>query len=102
VGAYLTGRDLADPLGLPLFGAFVGLRSLRVHVGNDEVLRDDSLRYVERAGASGVDAAVDVWEGMVHGFPGHPGHLEAADAAFHIAVRSSPRGSRRDLSIRPN
>jgi epsilon-lactone hydrolase len=85
VGAYLAGRAPTDPLASPLFGSFVGLPPLRVHVGNDEVLRDDSLRYVERAVAAGTDAAVDVWEGMVHGFLGHVGHLEAADAALRSA-----------------
>ena len=36
---------------------------------DDEVLLDDSLRYVERAVAAGVDARADVWMGMPHGFP---------------------------------
>jgi len=39
---------------------------IRVHVGDDEVLLDDSRRYVERAVAAGVDAALDVWMGMPH------------------------------------
>jgi len=56
-----------------------------MHVGNDEMLRDDSLRYVERAVAGGVDATVDVWEGMVHGFIGNAGRLEAADEALRNA-----------------
>jgi epsilon-lactone hydrolase len=85
VGTYLAGGDLTDPLASPLFGGFVGLPPLRVHVGNDEVLRDDSQRYVERAVAAGADATVDVWEGMVHGFPGNAGRLEAADAALRNA-----------------
>jgi monoterpene epsilon-lactone hydrolase len=85
VDAYLAGHDPTDPLASPLFGGFVGVPPLRVHVGNDEALRDDSLRYVERAVASGADAAVEVWEGMVHGFVGHAGHLEAADAALESA-----------------
>jgi acetyl esterase/lipase len=33
------------------------------------------MRYVERAAAAGVDAKVDVWEGMVHGFLGNVGRL---------------------------
>jgi acetyl esterase/lipase len=32
------------------------------------VLLDDSRRYVERAVAAGVDAELDVWMGMPHGF----------------------------------
>jgi len=82
IGAYLAGHDPADPLASPLFGNLAGLPPVRVHVGNDEVLRDDSLRYVERAVAAGVDATVGIWEGMVHGFPGNAGRLEAADAAL--------------------
>ena len=35
---------------------------------HDEVLLDDSRRYVERAVATGVDATLDVWMGMPHGF----------------------------------
>jgi epsilon-lactone hydrolase len=32
------------------------------------VLLDDSRRYVERAVAAGVDATLDVWMGMLHGY----------------------------------
>jgi acetyl esterase/lipase len=49
------------------------------------MLRDDSLRYVERAVAAGVDATVDVWEGMVHGFIGNAGRLQAADEVLRNA-----------------
>jgi len=34
---------------------------------DDEVLLDDSRRYVERAVAADVDAELDVWMGMPHG-----------------------------------
>ena len=84
VGAYLNGRARADPAASPLHGDLAGLPPVRVHVGDDEVLLDDSMRYVERAVAAGVDAKVDVWEGMVHGFLGNVGRLEAADAALAL------------------
>jgi monoterpene epsilon-lactone hydrolase len=51
-------------------------------VGDDEVLLDDSLRYAERAVAAGVDARVDVWMGMPHGFPASVGKLKAAVQAL--------------------
>jgi acetyl esterase/lipase len=54
----------------------------RIHVGDDEVLLDDSLRYVERALVAGVDARADVWMGMPHGFPGSIGRLKAAAQAL--------------------
>jgi acetyl esterase/lipase len=49
-----------------------------VHVGDAEVLLDDSRRYVERAVAAGVDAELDVWMGMPHGFVTGIGAFAAA------------------------
>ena len=34
------------------------------------MLLDDFLRFGERAVAAGIDARLDVWEGMPHGFVG--------------------------------
>jgi epsilon-lactone hydrolase len=58
------------------------LSPIRVHVGNDEVLLADSGRFVEGAIAAGVDARLDVWEGMIHGFLGSVGRLEASNQAL--------------------
>ena len=68
VAAYLGPVDPKDPLASPLYGDLRGLPSIRVHVGDDEVLLDDSRRFVERAVTAGVDAELDVWMGMPHGF----------------------------------
>jgi epsilon-lactone hydrolase len=82
VRAYLNGHDPSDPMASPLYGDLVGLPPIRVHVGDDEVLLDDSLRYVDRAIAAGVDAKAEVWEGMPHGFLGNVGRFDAATAAL--------------------
>jgi epsilon-lactone hydrolase len=82
VRSYLGDHDPADPLAFPLYGKFAGLPPIRVHVGDDEVLLDDSLRYIERAVAAAVDARVDVWEGMTHGFPSGIGTLAASNQAL--------------------
>ena len=66
----------------PLYADLAGLPPIRVHVGDAEVLLDDSLRYAARAVASRVDLKVDIWEGMPHGFVGSVGRLEAASAAL--------------------
>jgi monoterpene epsilon-lactone hydrolase len=55
-----------------------------VHVGNDEVLLDDSVRLVERAVAAGVDARLDVWQGMVHGYLGGIGRLAASTETLQL------------------
>ena len=60
VHSYLGGADARHPLASPLHGRHSGMPSTRIHVGDDEVLLDDSLRYVERAVAAGVDARADV------------------------------------------
>ena len=80
--SYLGGADARHPLASPLYGRHSGMPSTRIHVGDDEVLLDDSLRYVERAVAAGVDARADVWMGISHGFPGSIGRLKAAAQAL--------------------
>jgi epsilon-lactone hydrolase len=82
VETYLAGHDAADPLASPLNGEFAGLPPIRVHVGDDEVLLDDSVNFVTRAVAAGVDAEIDIWEGMPHGFVGGIGAVEAAGKAL--------------------
>jgi acetyl esterase/lipase len=66
IASYLGRTDPKNPLASPLYGDLTGLPPIRVHVGDDEVLLDDSRRYVERAIAAGVDAELDVWMGMPH------------------------------------
>jgi monoterpene epsilon-lactone hydrolase len=82
VSAYLAGHDATDPLASPLHGAAARLPPLRIHVGDAEVLLDDSLRYVQRAAAAGVDARVDVWRGMPHVFLTGIDHFAAARLAL--------------------
>ncbi len=78
IRAYLGGKSPSDPAASPIFGDFSGLPPIRVHVGGDEMLLDDSRRAVERAVAAGVDARLDVWEGMQHVFQNGVGALAAA------------------------
>jgi len=82
VRSYLGSADANDPLASPLRGRFSGLPPIRIHVGDDEVLLDDSRRYVERAVAAGVDAQLDVWMGMPHGFAAIVGPIKASAQAL--------------------
>jgi acetyl esterase/lipase len=75
---YLADGDASHPMASPLFARVVGMPPIRVHVGEDEVLLDDARRYVARAIAMGVDAEIDVWQGMPHGFTANVGRLKAA------------------------
>jgi epsilon-lactone hydrolase len=82
VRSYLNGAEPKEPKASPLYGDLAGLAPVRVHVGGDEVLLDDSLRYVARAVEAGVDARVDVWQGMPHGFLSGAGKFAAANQAL--------------------
>jgi epsilon-lactone hydrolase len=82
VHSYLRETDSQNPLASPLYGNLAGLPPISIHVGDDEVLLDDSRRYFERAVAAGVHARLDVWEGMPHGFVGSVGKLAAAGEAL--------------------
>ena len=82
IRAYLGDTDPKNPVASPLYGNLAGLPPIRIHVGDDEVLLDDSRRYFDRAVAAGVNARLDVWEGMPHGFVGSVGKLAAAGKAL--------------------
>jgi epsilon-lactone hydrolase len=84
IGSYLNGADPMSPSASPLYGDLTGLPPIRVQVGDDEVLLDDAARLVERAAAAGVDARLEVWQGMPHGFHGAVGHLTAATQALDL------------------
>jgi len=104
VQSYLGDADPRNPLVSPLYGDFAGLPPIRVHVGEDEVLLDDSRRYVERAIAACVDARLDVWAGMPHGFANSVGRLEAAAQALEavgafIAERLAAPSNRSELNF---
>jgi epsilon-lactone hydrolase len=82
VRAYLGATDPKSPLASPLFGDLSGLPPVRIHVGDDEVLLDDSRRYLERAIAAGVDGRLEIWMGMPHGFVTNVGGFTAATRAL--------------------
>src|SRR6266850_2431912 len=82
IASYLGATDPKNPLASPLYRDLSGLPPVRVHVGDDEVLLDDSRRYVARAVTAGVDAALDVWMGMPHGFVANVDSFNAARQAL--------------------
>ena len=82
VRLYLNGHDPKDPLVSPLFGDLAGLPPVLVHVGEDEVLLDDSTRYIERLWAAGGVGQLHVWAGMAHVFPASVGMFSASGAAL--------------------
>lgn len=60
---------LDDPKCSPLYQSFRGLCPLYIVCGDNEALRDDSIRTAKRARSEGVDVHLDVVEFMPHIFP---------------------------------
>lgn len=81
---YLNGADPADPRASPLHAQLGGLPPLLIHVGDDEILLDDSRRVAEAVSSAGGEAAMHVWEGMTHVFPSNL-ELHAAREAVDMA-----------------
>ncbi len=96
--AYLGGVDPRTELASPLFaGELEGLPPIRIEVGENEVLIDDSLGLAERLRSAGVDVSLTVWPEMIHVFQAFPASLlpEADEStadigsflAGHLALR---------------
>jgi epsilon-lactone hydrolase len=85
---YADVGQLRDPLVSPLYGDLRGLPPLLLHASSTEILRDDAVRFAERARTAGVDVTLDIVGG---GVP-HVWHLfagmlpEADDALLDVAA----------------
>jgi monoterpene epsilon-lactone hydrolase len=80
--AYLSGRDAADPKASPLYARLNDLPPIRMDIGDDEILLDDSLRYADRARTVGTDITLSVWMGMPHVFQSSLGRFIAAEQSM--------------------
>lgn len=64
--SYLAGADPRNPYASPLYGNPAGLPPTLIHVGSDEILRDDSVRMAETLQAAGCRVTIEVWPRMPH------------------------------------
>lgn len=79
---YAGATALDHPWVSPLHARLDGLPPLRVHVGDQETLLDDSRLLVEEARAAGVDADLEVWPGLWHVWQSYAGRLPEADESL--------------------
>ncbi|MGE5606156.1 MAG: alpha/beta hydrolase [Bacteroidota bacterium] len=66
---YVGDNDPCLPLISPLYGDLRGLPPLLIYAGGDEILRDDSIRFADKAKAAGVDVTLKVGKGLFHCYP---------------------------------
>jgi monoterpene epsilon-lactone hydrolase len=64
--SYVGHNDAHEPLISPVFGNLRGLPPLLVHVGEDEILRDDAVRIASLARSVDVDVRLEIYSRMWH------------------------------------
>jgi acetyl esterase/lipase len=77
-GLYLNGQDPQSPLASPVYADLRDLPPLLIQVGTEEALYDDAITLSRVARDAGVDATLEVWEGMMH--------------VWHLMARLIPEG----------
>lgn len=77
---YSGERDPKHPLLSPIHADYRGLPPMLIHVGDAEVLLDDSTRVTERARAAGVEVELEAWDDMFH--------------VWHVFAKILPEGQR--------
>ncbi len=82
---YAPDAALDDPRVSPLYGDFEGLPPILTQTGGREVLLGDAARLTQAASRAGVDARLQVFDGMYHRFHAHWSLDEARDAHRDIA-----------------
>jgi acetyl esterase/lipase len=90
---YLKETDPRDPLASPVFGDYRGLPPLLIQAGDQEMLRDDSIRVAKKAAADGTSVSLEIWPAMVHVFQIR-GLPESREAIEHIAKFIGARSSK--------
>ncbi len=83
---YLGDSDPRNPLASPLYADFAGFPPLLIHVGGDEVLRDDSTRLAERARAAGVSVQLKIWPVVPHAWQLAPHLIPEARQSLRESV----------------
>jgi len=77
---YIGKHDARAPLVSPIYADLHGLPPILIQVGDREILLSDAIRLTECARKDGVDAELEVWDGMWH--------------VWHLFARYVPEGQR--------
>ncbi|MGC1484548.1 MAG: alpha/beta hydrolase [Candidatus Acidiferrum sp.] len=95
---YLGDTEPRNPMASPLYADLTGLPPLLIHVGANEVLRDDSTRLADRARAAGVRAELKIWPVVPHAWQLAPHKIPEArqslsESAAFLRTLVSPEAS---------
>ena len=79
---YLEDTPADTPEASPLFADLAGLPPMFIQTGDDEILRDDSIRLAQKLEQAGVPVHCEIWEALWHDFPLFAPLLPEADLAL--------------------
>lgn len=65
-GSYLADADPEQPYASPIFADLAGLPPFLIMAGSGERLRDDAVRFHEKAVAAGVFSRLELWDHVYH------------------------------------
>jgi epsilon-lactone hydrolase len=84
---YLQDTPATDPLASPVYADLACLPPLFLQVGGSEILLDDSRRVFANASRAGVEATLQIWRNVPHGWQIFAPVLPEARAALRLASR---------------
>lgn len=79
---YLENTPADTPEASPLFADLSGLPPMFIQTGDDEILRDDSIRFAQKLEQAGVPVQCEIWKALWHDFPLFAPLLPEADLAL--------------------
>jgi len=79
---YLEDTPADTPEASPLFADLAGLPPMFIQTGDDEILRDDSIRLAQKLEQAGVPVHCEIWTALWHDFPLFAPLLPEADLAL--------------------
>lgn len=83
--AAYAGADIADPRASPLFDELSGLPPAFIQAGSREILLSDACRLERALRRRGVDVALNIWDGLWHGWQLQHHIPEASQALDDLA-----------------
>jgi len=79
---YFSNLKNMSHLVSPLIGDLSGLPDILIQVGSAETMLDDSTRFYEKAKKANVNAKLEIWEDMFHGWHSNAHVLKDAENAI--------------------
>ena len=79
---YFSDLENMSHLASPIIGELSGLSDMLIQVGSAETMLDDSIRFYEKARKANVNAKLEIWKDMFHGWHSNAHILKDAEDAI--------------------